>query len=158
MRAVRFLVIAITLLTLDAATAASYRVQAVRAHFTYETISKLKWRAERGDVNSQAELAWAYSIGRGVPQNYIKAAKWYHRAANGGHGGAQFALGLLYDKGRGVPKDLMLSYMWFDLSAAQATADLRDFKVRMRDAIASKLTPEELDIAQHWAVDWTKFH
>jgi TPR repeat protein len=158
MRAVRLIAIVFAVLAADLAGAAPYRAGHAYTQSPYAAVHKLRWRAEQGDVNAQAELAWNYSIGRGVPQNYYKAAKWYHRAAEAGHGGAQFALGLLYNKGQGVPKDLPLSYMWLNLSASQAVGDIRDFKMRMRDSIASKLTPEELDVAQHWATDWTKLH
>jgi TPR repeat protein len=112
---------------------------------------RLIQKANRGDPNAQAQLGWLYSIGSGVPQNYYLAAKWYHRAAARGHGGAQFALGLLYDKGLGVPHDLVLAYMWLNLSASQAVGTGRDFKVRIRDSVASKMTPTQVDIAQRMA-------
>jgi uncharacterized protein len=112
--------------------------------------------AEKGNMNAQAQLAWMYATGRGVPQDFYKAAKWYYAAAMQGHGRAQFELGLLYNKGQGVPCDYMLSYMWLNLSASQATGDDRDFKVRMRDAIASKLTVAQLTRAQEMALAWYK--
>ena len=100
--------------------------------------------------------AWAYLNGRGVPQDYRKAAKWYHLAAERGHGGAQFALGIMYNKGQGVPIDFVLSYMWLNFSAAQAVGEIRDFKVRIRDAIASKLTPNQMDEAQYLALNFSR--
>ncbi|MGH7880230.1 MAG: tetratricopeptide repeat protein, partial [Candidatus Binataceae bacterium] len=84
-------------------------------------------------------------------QNYHLAAIWYRRAAERGHAGAQLALGLLYNKGEGVPKNFMLAYMWLNVSAARASGDIRDFKVRLRDAVASKLTPNQLEEAQQLA-------
>ena len=62
--------------------------------------------------------------------------------------GRQFALGLLYNKGQGVPKNLTLAYMWLNLSASQAVGNVRDFKVRIRDSIASKMTPDQVEEAQ----------
>jgi uncharacterized protein len=111
-------------------------------------------RAKRGDTVAAVLLGRLYSTGHGVPQNYYEAAKWFYRAADAGNGGAQYALGMLYNKGEGVRRDYVLSYMWLNLSAAQATGDDRDFKVRMRDAIASKMTPRQVEIAQDMAVKW----
>ena len=113
-------------------------------------------RAKRGDSAAQTVLARLYSTGQWVPQNYYEAAKWFYRAADQGNGGAQYALGMLYNKGEGVHRDYVLSYMWLNLSAAQAAGDDRDFKVRMRNAIASKMTPRQVEIAQEMAVKWYK--
>jgi TPR repeat protein len=107
--------------------------------------------AEQGNASAQAELGWMYSVGRGVPQNFLLAAKWYRRAAEQGNGNAQFALGLLYNKGEGVPRDLLLAYMWLNLAASQAVGEDRDFKVRIRDGVASKLTVAQVEAAQQMA-------
>jgi TPR repeat protein len=120
----------------------------------YNDINSIMARAVRGNAEAQARLGWLYSIGRGVPQSYYEAAKWYFRAADQGEGEAQRALGMLYNKGEGVPKDLMLSYMWLSLSASHG-AD-RDFRARLRDAIASKMTAQQVQIAQGMTLDWYK--
>jgi uncharacterized protein len=120
----------------------------------YAAAARIMRLAARGDVNDQAQLGWMYSTGNGVPQDYYLAAKWYYRAASRGHGGAQFALGMLYNKGEGVPRDFVLAYMWLNLSASQASGDDRDFKIRMRDAIATKMTAAQLATAQHMALNW----
>jgi uncharacterized protein len=122
----------------------------------YAVAATVMRQAEKGNVKAEAQLGWMYATGRGVPQDYAKAAKWYYCAAILGHGGAQFELGMLYNKGLGVPRDWVLSYMWLNLSASQAVGDDRDFKVRMRDAVASKLTPAEVAQAQHMALTWYK--
>lgn len=114
--------------------------------------------AEKGNMNAEAQLGWMYSAGQGLPQDYVKAAKWYYLAAVQGHGWAQFELGMLYNKGEGVPRDYVLSYMWLNLSASQAVGDDHDFKSRMRDAIASKLTPSQVAQAQQMALAWYKGH
>jgi uncharacterized protein len=114
--------------------------------------------AQRGNVNAEAELGWMYETGRGVPQNYYKAAKWYFLAAVRGHGDAQFQLGLLYNKCLGVPCDYVLSYMWLNLSASQAVGNDRDFKARMRDAVATKMTSVQVAAAQQMALTWYKTH
>jgi uncharacterized protein len=123
---------------------------------TYASAAHIIPAAERGNVNAEAQLGWMYLTGRGVPQDFFKAAKWYYLAAVHGHGGAQFQLGLLYNKGLGVPVDYTLSYMWLNLSASQAVGDDRDFKVRVRDAVASKMTVAQVALAQHIAMTWYK--
>lgn len=112
----------------------------------------IELRAERGDAVAAAKLAWLYLNGRGVPQNYYLAAKWFYRAAIKGQGEAQYQLGMLYNKGIGVPRDYTLAYMWLNLSAAQARGPDADFRARMRDAIASKMTEKQLRVAQGMAV------
>jgi uncharacterized protein len=125
---------------------------------SYAAAATVIRQAEKGNVKAEAQLGWMYATGRGVPQDYAKAAKWYYCAAIRGHGQAQFELGMLFNKGQGVPRDYVLSYMWLNLSASQAVGDDRDFKARMRDAVASKLTPMEIAEAQHMAVAWYKVH
>jgi uncharacterized protein len=120
----------------------------------YTAAARVTRAAERGDVRAQAQLGWMYSSGRGVPQNYVLAAKWFQSAAEKGHGGAQFALGLLFNKGQGVQPDLVRAYMWLNLSVSRAVGEDRDFKARIRDAVASKMTIAEVAVAQQMALDW----
>lgn len=127
------------------------------AESPYSSADSVRQQAEAGNVRAQAELGWMYSNGRGVPQNFLLAAKWYRKAAEQGNGNAQFALGLLYNKGEGVPRDLVLAYMWLNLAASQAVGDDRDFKVRVRDGVASKLTIAQVEAAQQMARIWYDF-
>jgi localization factor PodJL len=65
-------------------------------------------RAAAASENPAAEfeVALRYSEGRGVPQSFETAARWFERAADRGLAPAQFRLGCLYEKGQGVKKDL----------------------------------------------------
>ena len=45
--------------------------------------------------------------------------------------------------------------MWFDLAASEATGERRDLAVRRRDAIAARLTADELTEAQRLAAAFT---
>jgi TPR repeat protein len=128
----------------------------VRAAPPYVAAAKVIRAAKAGDIRAQAVLGWMYQNGSGVPQDYFLAAKWYQSAATQGHGGAQFELGLLHNKGQGVLQDYVLAYMWLNLSASQAVGEDRDFKVRIRDAVASKMTPAQMALAQQMARDWYK--
>jgi hypothetical protein len=110
--------------------------------------------AKNGDIRAQAYLGFMYQTGKGVPQHYEKAAYWFGRAAENGHGDAQFALGLLYNKGQGVPMDVVQAYKWLNLSASQAEREDREFKVRIRDSIAVKMSVAQLETAQQLSRDW----
>jgi TPR repeat protein len=120
----------------------------------YVSADRVAGLAASGDKNAQAQLGWMYATGRGVPQDYYKAVKWYYLAAVQGQGFAQFQLGLAYNKGQGVRRDYTLSYMWLNLSASQAVGDDRDFKARIRDAVASKMTVAQLAHAQEMSLTW----
>jgi cell division septation protein DedD len=76
-------------------------VEAWRAQ-DYEGAVRI-WRplADRGDADAQFNLAQAYFLGRGLPQNMTLAEQWYARAARGGHEEAQANYGLLlFQNGR----------------------------------------------------------
>ena len=59
-------------------------------------------------------------MNRAIKKNetYVKASKWYLKAANEGHAGAQRKLGMMYSKGEGVPKNDIEAYAWFFLAGA----------------------------------------
>jgi TPR repeat protein len=110
--------------------------------------------AERGNPTAQSYLGFLFETGRGVPQNYTQAAYWYRRAAEQGNSAAQYALGLLYDRGQGVPKDIVEASKWLNLSTAAASRRNREARVRIRDAITSKMTRGELAQARLRALEW----
>jgi TPR repeat protein len=118
-------------------------------------LRKLRPLAERGDAEAQALLAFMYQQGSGVPQDAVMAAHWYLSAAEQGHVAAQYQLGLLYDKGHGVPPSTVIAYKWLNLAAARAAPREREYYVRIRDAVAFKLNPEQLAQAQWLAASWT---
>lgn len=111
--------------------------------------------ASRGNARAQAQLGFMYENGFGVPQNYAAAADLYQSAAAQGNVFAQSRLGLSYDKGHGVPQSLILSYKWLDLAAARATNRERDYYRRLRDAVASKMSSDQIVEGQRLALSWT---
>jgi TPR repeat protein len=110
--------------------------------------------AQRGDARSQAILGFMYANGRGVPQSYDVAVDWYLQSAAQGDPTGQYLLGLMYDKGFGVMPNVILAYKWLNLAAAHAPRQNRENVLRLRDAIASKMTRAQLDLAQQLAVDF----
>ena len=110
--------------------------------------------AVRGNARAQGLLGFMYEYGRGVPQDYVLAAEWYIRGAEQGDPAAQYLLGLMYDKGRGVPQDAVLAHKWLILAAAQTGHRDRDASIRLRDAVATKMSEAQIALAQRLASDW----
>ena len=121
----------------------------------YVTAARAFWPlAEAGDARAQAILGYMFATGHGVPQNYIEAARWYRRASEQGHATAQYMLGLMYDKGQGVPQDYVEAYKWLDLAVGRASGGARHDWVRIRDAVASKLSLAQITEGQRLALEW----
>jgi len=121
----------------------------------YATAARhLQSPAEHGDARAQAVLCYLHTYGRGVPQSYREAANWCLRAANQGNTESQYMLGLLYNKGHGVPEDFIEAYKWLNLAATRASGPKREFSYRIRDSVASKMSPAQLAKAQALAVAW----
>jgi TPR repeat protein len=118
----------------------------------YETALRLtRPFANQGHTAAQNVLGWMYDTGRGVPQNYAEAAKWYRLAAEQGNADAQYRLGLMYATGEGVPQDYVLAHMWSNLAAAQGHDKNA---VKNRDIIAAMMPPDQLAEAQRLAREW----
>jgi uncharacterized protein len=117
-------------------------------------VRKIGPSAERGNARAQAYLGFMYQYGRGVPQNYGLAVYWYTRGAEQGEPRAQHLLGLMYDKGLGVVSDHVLAHMWLNLAAARTKGAEHEDNVRLRDAVASKMSLGQLADAQYLARGW----
>jgi uncharacterized protein len=125
------------------------------AHHDYVRAAPLLLaEAERGSPVAQTYIGYMYQRGLGVPQNYKVAAGWLNEAAQQGEPTAQFLLGLLFDKGYGVPEDWVQAEVWLNLAASQASASQREYWTRMRDAVAQKLTLDQLAEARQRAYLW----
>jgi uncharacterized protein len=135
--------------TLSAGTRAFERHEYVRA------ASLLLGEAERGSPVAQTYLGYMYQYGLGVPRDFVLAASWLHQAAEQGEPTGQYLLGLLFDKGYGVPQDWVEAEVWLNLAAAHAGGKRQDYFARLRDAVAQKLTLDQLAEAQRRASAWT---
>jgi uncharacterized protein len=114
----------------------------------------LRLPAERGNAEAQSVLCFLYTYGRGVPQSYREAAFWCHRSAGQGSPQGQYQLGLLYNKGHGVPENFVQAYKWLNLAASRASGPKKDFSYRIRDAVATKMSPKQIAKGQAQAVAW----
>jgi hypothetical protein len=110
--------------------------------------------AENGDEHAQFALGFIYDTAKGMPQDDAEAVKWYRKAADRGVVGAQYNLGAMYADGHGVPLDYVEAYKWLSVAASQFPAEKRDLAVKMRDHVASKMTPSQIVEAQKLARDW----
>lgn len=68
--------------------------------------------AEQGFVPAQNAVALMYANGKGTPQSYPEAAKWWVKAAEAGHLQAAFHASMVYRGGTGVPANAALSAKW----------------------------------------------
>jgi TPR repeat protein len=75
--------------------------------------------ADQGYPRAQCELASAYYLGSGVPQDYAEALRWYRSAADQGDATGQNGVAYLYDQGKGVPRDYSEAVRWSRKAAEQ---------------------------------------
>ena len=68
--------------------------------------------AERGYGPAEAAVAMMYANGKGVPQNYAEAGKWWIKAAEGGDLVAARHAWNLFRNGEGVARDRNISNQW----------------------------------------------
>ena len=129
-------------------TAAFNRGDYVRA------FHELSPAADRGNARALGMLGFMYEHGFGVPQAYDAAVDFYCRGAAQGNPFAQAMLGLMYDKGHGVHGDYIQAYKWLNLAAAASIGRERDTYTRLRDAVASKMSRDEIVIGQRLALSW----
>ena len=128
--------------------------RAFARHDYVRAASLLVVEAERGSPVAQTYLGYMYQYGLGVPQDYVLAMSWLHQAAEQGEPTGQFLLGLLFDKGYGVPQDWVQAEVWLNLAAAHAAVRQQDYFGRVRDAVAQKLTLNQVAEAQRRASAW----
>jgi GAF domain-containing protein len=110
-----------------------------------QDLEGVRKRAEVGDPYEQVTLATRYATGEDVPQDYSMAVRWYLRAAEQGHVGAQDALGSYFWMGRGVPKDVTKAYFW---SVLARTEGKETSKVRVALMTAQLTRAQALAIQQ----------
>jgi hypothetical protein len=120
-----------------------------------EAVSWYRKAAEQGHADAQFFLGFAYYTGQGIPQNYAQAVTWYRQAAAQGQETAQSRLGTAYRFGEGVPQDYVEAHKWFNLVASRASfAESRKLYAESRDAVAEKMTPQQIADAQQRATEW----
>jgi len=85
-------------------------------------LAEARSRAEEGDIKAQNALGTMYLEGKGVPQSYSEAVRWFRKAADRGYAKGQYNLGNMYYYGRGVPQDRAEAEQWYHKAADQGDA------------------------------------
>jgi len=76
--------------------------------------------AELGNTRAQLALAALYLNGRGVKQDYARAAALYRKAAvDGSDPNAQYALGVMLERGEGLKQDEIEALLWYRRAASK---------------------------------------
>ena len=78
--------------------------------------------AQPGLPTAHFNLGSSYYSGKGTPQNYKEALKWFKASAEKGNSNAQSALAVMYYRGEGIPQDYREAAKWFVVSAEQGNA------------------------------------
>jgi hypothetical protein len=129
--------------------------RAAFAHGNYVQAARLLAPyARSGNPRAQAMLGYMYENGLGTPQAYDMAVEFYAGAAERGDPSGQYLLGLMYDKGHGVDRDDVLAYKWLNLAAAAAPIRDRENYLKIRNAVASKMSLDQVVQGQWLALNW----
>jgi len=75
--------------------------------------------ANEGNLDAQKWLAFLYTKGKGVQQDYSKAFFWREMAANAGDINSQYHLGRFFELGNGVDRDFKKARYWYEKSASK---------------------------------------
>ena len=78
------------------------------------------------------------------------AVYWLRLSAHQGNDLAQRKLGLMYERGDGVLQDYVQAYKWYSLGAANGVKA----GAVLRDALAKRMTPDQIAEAQQLARKW----
>ena len=122
-------------------------------------IKELTPPAKAGDPRAQANLATIYHYGLGVATSFARALRWYHAAAIQGNADGAIGLAILYYNGQGVTKDLSIAHFWLTVALAEMPYGPDRSRVDAdRDAMASSMTPDQLQKSAALMQDWTTNH
>jgi len=110
----------------------------------------LRRRAATGDARAQLELGQRYEAGvPPFPFDQVEAARWYRRAAESGHAGAQVNLATMYLEGHGVRRDVAQAVTWYRAAAAQGNTMAQLELAMLYDTGAGDLRPDAA-VAATW--------
>lgn len=109
-----------------------------------------------GIVEGTHAMGHCYRDGKGVPQSFIKAAKYFECAALQDFYPSQLALATLLSEGKVESKDGRDSYFWFSMAAANssAPAKIKDAAATMRDSVLKKMNSKQIRKSQELTSNW----
>jgi len=88
--------------------------------------TEIKHKARLGDARAQYLLGRIYENGDGAHEDFVKAGRWYRKAAEQNSVQAQYRLGHLYAAGLGVRQNYAEAMQWFGKAAAQGCASAQN--------------------------------
>ena len=93
-----------------------------------------------------------YDAGKSAWQagRVAEAVAQWRAAADGGDRRAMLELGRLYEKGLGVPQSYVQAHVWLNLAAARGAFEA----LKERDALAERMTSQQVAAAQERALSW----
>jgi TPR repeat protein len=115
-----------------------------------EAVKWFRLSAEQGNASAQFNLGFMYASGKGVPKDYKEALRFLRLSAKQGYAKAQNYLSFMYYKGLGIPKDYVLAHMWLNLAISNGI----EGKVKNRDGLEKKMSPQQIEKAQEMARNW----
>ena len=86
--------------------------------------NKLQIEAKQGNPNAQWQLGRCYEEGTGTQQDYVKAVKWYEKAAKQRHYPAIADLIYCYEIELGGRKNLNKARKWYRKVAKRGDLDI----------------------------------
>ncbi|MHB1082391.1 MAG: NHL domain-containing protein [Prosthecobacter sp.] len=109
-------------------------------------------KAEADDAESQYQLSRCFLLGKGVAEDQSEAAKWELKAADQGHGQAQFALGarLMAGLGQDGKRNPLQAAKWLNLAVAAGHPKARG----VLRYVQTEMTPEQIAEAKKLAEAW----
>ena len=93
-----------------------------------------------------------YYQGKGVPQDYKQAFKWFKLSAQQGDAKAQLTLGVMYFSGQGVPQDYASAHKWWSICGSGGDKDC----VKNRNIVEKEMPPSQIEKAQGMARNWNQ--
>lgn len=130
----------VILLTLCLAGCSSTSQQTGDAKKVEETLKDSR------EARQQHNLGVLYSTGIGMPLDFEKSVKWFHKAAEQGLLESQFNLGIAYQVqvGRGVATDIINAYIWFTIASVNGSK----LAGKSRDNIGQYMSRVQIQKAQ----------
>lgn len=126
----------------------------------YESaVGKFAPLREQSDAQAQSAVGIMYRNDSGIAQDDAEAVRWLLGSAERRNPYALSVLGTMYMEGRGVQQDNLKAHMWFDLAVAQFDDKAgRRHAAQDRDAVAAKMTSDEIAEAKKMALEWLLAH
>jgi uncharacterized protein len=118
----------------------------------------LRRAADQDKTDAYSAVAELYLGQHGIPADPAAAFEWFLRGAEHGSAQAMYAIGLIYAEGHGVPRDEIEALKWFDLAHGEAVGPLHDTIARARLALAERLMPMQVQMAQTRSREWIQAH